>query len=143
LGVREHPGESLLTTLSVVLYPTQRLLLLDNCEHLVGACARIAEALLQACPRLQLLATSREPLRVGAEVIWRVPALSLPKDGDQSSADLVTSEAVRLFVERAHAVRPGFALSEVNWAAIAEICRRLDGIPLAIELAAARTSVLT
>jgi predicted ATPase/DNA-binding XRE family transcriptional regulator len=142
LGVREQPGEALLTTLGVALRPTQRLLLLDNCEHLVEACARIAEALLGACPRLQLLVTSREPLRVGAEVIWRVPALTLPGSDPQPLAELAKSEAVRLFVERARAVRPGFALAEGNRAAAAEICRRLDGIPLAIELAAARVAAL-
>ena len=107
----------------------QMLVVLDNCEHLVGACARLAEGLLAACPNLRVLATSREPLHVAGEVDWRVPSLSLP-------------EAARLFAERASGVSSPFALSEENAAAVAEVCRRVDGIPLAIELAAARVGVL-
>jgi non-specific serine/threonine protein kinase len=143
LAVREQPGQPLLTTLITTLGATQRLLVLDNCEHLVEACARVVETLLQSCPRLHILATGREPLRVGAEVIWRVPPLTLPPDHPQPLAALAGSEAVRLFVERAAAVRAGFGLAPANAAAVAEICRRLDGIPLAIELAAARVSALT
>jgi non-specific serine/threonine protein kinase len=149
LAVREQPGQPLLTALITTIGATQRLLVLDNCEHLVEACARVVETLLQACPLLQILATSREPLRVGAEVIWRVPPLTLPPlltlppDDPPSLATLAGSEAVRLFVERAAAVQTGFRLATANAAAVTEICRRLDGIPLAIELAAARVSALT
>ena len=117
--------------------------MLDNCEHLLLGCAQLAEALLRACPGLRVLATSREPLRVGAEVIWRVPPLTLPGDATQPLAELARSEAVRLFIERAEAIRPSFAVTAANGAAVAEICRRLDGIPLAIELAAARVGALT
>jgi predicted ATPase/DNA-binding XRE family transcriptional regulator len=143
LGVRERPGEPFLTTLATALGPSRRLLVLDNCEHLVEACARVVEGLLQRCPKLRILATGREPLRIGAEVIWRVPSLTLPGGSSTSIPDLVESEAVRLFVERAGAVQPRFALTTSNAAAVAEICRRLDGIPLAIELGAARTGMLT
>jgi predicted ATPase/DNA-binding SARP family transcriptional activator len=104
-------------------------LVLDNCEHVVGACAGLVERLLTACPNLRVLATSREPLRVGGEVLWRVPSLS-PRD------------AIQLFAERAGSVSSRFRLSEENAAAVAEVCRRVDGIPLAIELAAARVRVL-
>jgi non-specific serine/threonine protein kinase len=142
LGVREQANEDLLTTLGIVLGPTYRLLVIDNCEHLVDACARVAETLLQTCPRLHLLVTSREPLQIGAEVIWRVPPLSLPKGDESGPPQLAASEAVRLFVDRAQALRPSLPLGESNHTAIAEICRRLDGIPLAIELAAARTTLL-
>jgi non-specific serine/threonine protein kinase len=142
LGVRERLGEPILTTVGRAQAAAQRLLVIDNCEHLVEACARVVESLLQACPRLHILATSREPLRVGPEVIWRVPALSLPEQNHWPLAVLTGSDAVRLFVERAAVVRPGFALTADNAAAVAEICRRLDGIPLAIELAAARARVL-
>jgi predicted ATPase len=143
VGVYEQPGEPLLTTLVRALGTSQRLLVLDNCEHLVEACAQVVEPLLQACPHLRILVTSREPLRVGAEVVWRVPTLALPDDHAQPLDAMARSEAVRLFVERATAVRPGFALSADNAGMVAEICRRLDGIPLAIELAAARVSALT
>ncbi|MDQ6822244.1 MAG: hypothetical protein M3076_18205 [Actinomycetota bacterium] len=107
----------------------QMLMVLDNCEHLIGACARLAEALLAACANLRLLATSREPLHVAGEVDWRVPSLS-PR------------EAERLFAERAAGVSSRFALSDESAAAVGEVCRRVDGIPLAIELAAARVGVL-
>jgi non-specific serine/threonine protein kinase len=143
LGVRERLGEPILATVGRALATTQRLPVIDNCEHLVEACARVVETLLQACPRLHILATSREPLRVGPEVIWRVPALTLPEQNHPPLAVLARSEAVRLFVERAAVVRPGFALTAENAAPVAEICLRLDGIPLAIELAAARARVLT
>jgi non-specific serine/threonine protein kinase len=143
LGVREQGGEPVLSVLGTVVGTSHRLLILDNCEHLLGACARLAEALLLACPHLHVLVTSREPLRLGVEVVWRVPALMLPESDTQSVAEITKSEAVRLFVERAGAVRPGFAVTEGNADALAQICRRLDGIPLALELAAARASVLT
>ncbi|MEY2420977.1 MAG: hypothetical protein QOI95_1044 [Acidimicrobiaceae bacterium] len=114
------------------------LLVLDNCEHLIAVCAELTETLLRACPSLTIVATSREPLGVAGEVTWRVPSLGLPDD-DTS----LRSEAMQLFEDRARHARPGFQITDGNFAAVAEICRRLDGIPLAIELAAARVRVLS
>ena len=143
LRVREEPGRPILITLSEYLQPRHLLLVLDNCEHLVGACAELAQALLRACPHLQILATSREPLRIGGETTWRVPSLSLP---DLLRLPLVESlaeyEAVRLFTDRAEVVLPGFLVTDQNALAVAQVCHRLDGIPLAIELAATRVKVL-
>lgn len=122
----------------------EQLLLLDNCEHLVEPVAHLVEALLRHCPRLKVLATSREPLRVPGEVTWRVPSLSLPKLIDRSLADEpLEAEAVRLFSARAAQAAPGFELDDDNAVAVAALCHRLDGMPLAIELAAARVSVMT
>ena len=122
----------------------EQLLLLDNCEHLVEPVAHLVEALLRLCPRLTVLATSREPLRVPGEVTWRVPSLSLPKLIDRSLSDeSLEAESVRLFAARAGQAAPGFELDDDNAIAIATLCHRLDGMPLAIELAAARVSVLT
>jgi predicted ATPase/DNA-binding SARP family transcriptional activator len=119
------------------------LLVLDNCEHLLDACARLAAAVLRACPDVVVLATSREPLRVGGEVTWRTPSLALPDLQDLPSLDrLAELESVRLFVERARDAAPGFVLDERTAPAVAEICVRLDGMPLALELAAARSSAL-
>lgn len=137
-------GQTAQRVLNEHLRDKSLLLILDNCEHLVAACAELAERLLQAAPGLRLLATSREPLGVAGENSYPVPALTVPDAGQRATPDtLVQSEAVRLFVERAAAVRPDFALTEGNAAAVAQICRRLDGIPLALELAAARTRALT
>ena len=120
------------------------LLILDNCEHLIGACAVLAEHLLGACPGLRILATSREPLRVPGEVTWRVPSLALPtRSGSVEPAELAGYESIRLFCERASDVAAGFALSEDNAGSVAEICLRLDGMPLALELAAARVGALS
>lgn len=119
---------------------TPSLLVLDNCEHLVDACAELADRMLRDCPGLSILATSREALGVRGERAWLVPPLTVP-DG-RTDADPGTSEAARLFVERARDVAPGFQLAPENSPAVMEICRRLDGIPLAIELAAARVKVL-
>jgi predicted ATPase/DNA-binding SARP family transcriptional activator len=113
------------------------LLVLDNCEHLVDAAARLADAVLAACPGVRVLATSREPLGVAGETLWPVPPLESPPAGVDAAAAPAYA-AVRLFLDRAAAVRPDFALDEGNVAAVAQICRRLDGMPLAIELAAAR-----
>ncbi|HEV7562080.1 MAG TPA: BTAD domain-containing putative transcriptional regulator [Solirubrobacterales bacterium] len=122
----------------------EQLLLLDNCEHLVGAVAHLVEALLRQCPRLTVLATSREPLRVPGEVTWRVPSLSLPQlSGDPDSPPALEAESVRLFSARAEQAAPGFEADGDNAAAIATLCHRLDGMPLAIELAAARVGLLT
>jgi non-specific serine/threonine protein kinase len=111
----------------------------DNCEHLLDACAHLAAALLGASRSLTVLTTSREPLRLGGELAWRVPSLSAPDEAATVAPEnVMRAEAVRLFVARAELARPGFAVTSANVAAVAEVCRRLDGIPLAIELAAAR-----
>jgi predicted ATPase len=147
VGVREEPGRPLAATLTDALKPQRRLLVLDNCEHLLDACARLADALLRACPRVTVLATSREALGIAGEVVWRVPSLPLPelREGDDAPpvAALARNEAVRLFVDRALLVQPAFAVTPHNAAAVAQVCARLDGIPLALELAAARVRVLT
>jgi non-specific serine/threonine protein kinase len=144
LGVREQPNRALTETLRDYLRPRQILLILDNCEHLVAACATLADALLRACPGLKMLATSRQSLGVNGEAIWPVPPLSIPNAiGSSPAEELIRFEAARLFIERASAVRPRFALTEQNAPVVAQICRRLDGIPLAIELAAARLKALS
>jgi predicted ATPase/DNA-binding XRE family transcriptional regulator len=146
LGVMPHPREDLLATLTAALRSRRLLLVLDNCEHLAAACAVMAETLLRACPGLVVLATSREPLGAGGETIWRVPPLQLPAAGHAIGGAvqaLARGEAVRLFAERAAAVRQGFAITSENASAVARICRLLDGLPLAIELAAARARALT
>ncbi len=147
LTVREASGRSLLEALIDYLRYKSLLLVLDNCEHLIEACAQLTDNLLHACPNLKILASSREALGIAGEVAFRVPSLSLPpasfKVGSNSLADLEQSEAVRLFVERAQAVSPAFYLEKKNAPAVAQICRRLDGIPLALELAAARVRVLS
>src|SRR5881392_1598578 len=145
LGVRRDGIRSAGDALLEALRDWEALLVLDNCEHLVDACARLAEALLRGCPRLRVMATSREALGISGERAWLVPALALPAveaGKPVTRAVAAASEAIRLFVERTQAVRPSFELREDNVAAIAHICRRLDGLPLAIELAAARARVL-
>jgi predicted ATPase/DNA-binding CsgD family transcriptional regulator len=144
LGVRERPGSSLTEALSDYLRTRKVLLILDNCEHLIDACAELAEAWLHSCPDLRVLATSREALGITGEIAWPVPSLSLPdlrRVPDLES--LPRYESARLFVERTAAVRPNFALTEQSAPAVAQVCYRLDGIPLALELAAARTKVLS
>jgi predicted ATPase/DNA-binding SARP family transcriptional activator len=144
LGLGEAPGSSITETLTAYLRSKQLLLLLDNCEHLVDDCAQLAHALLVACPGLRILATSREPLHVAGEVTWLVQPLSLPNLEQLPSPDeLAKVEAVRLFIERARNPLPSFALDEHNAMPVAQICCWLDGIPLAIELAAARIPVLS
>ena len=130
-------GRPRLATLTDALRARHLLLLLDNCEHVVEACAQLAEGLLRACPKLKVLATSREALRIAAETTYRVPSLTFP-EGVDDEARIIQYEAVRLFVDRAVFVAPNFAVTNMNAPAVAQICRRLDGIPLAIELAAAR-----
>jgi predicted ATPase/DNA-binding CsgD family transcriptional regulator len=137
-GVRQAGPRPIMELLLDALSSDPVLLLLDNCEHLLDACAASCEALLRARPRLGVLATSREPLRIPGEVVWRVPPLTLP---DRPSA--TDGEAIRLFVDRARAVQPSFSLSSANSPATSEICRNLDGIPLAIELAAAWVKTLS
>jgi len=143
LGLREEPGRPLLATILGALGSRQMLLVLDNCEQLVAACAEMAVALLQGCPHLQLLATSRERLGIRGETTYRVPSLALPTAGQQPTvAELGQYAAVQLFVERARACQPAFTLGADNAGVVAQICARLDGIPLAIELAAARIGSL-
>jgi predicted ATPase/DNA-binding NarL/FixJ family response regulator len=146
LRVREAPGRSLTEMLVEHLNRPRNntLLVLDNCEHLIDACAALADTLLHACPNLKVLATSREALGVAGERSWLVPSLSLP-DPDRLPPleELGRYEAVRLFLERAVAVAARFELTEENASAVARVCRRLDGMPLAIELAAARVRVLS
>jgi len=142
--VREAAGRSLLDLLVDYLQPKSLLLVLDNCEHLVAASAQLTSALLRACPNLKILATSREALGVAGEVAYQVPPLSRPDPRRaQSLAQLNEFESVQLFVERGVHSQPRFALTDANAKAVAHICHRLDGIPLAIELAAARVKVLT
>src|SRR4029077_14231013 len=120
------------------------LLVLDNCEHVLPTCAALVSMLLRASPRLSILATSREPLRVSGEVVFRVPSLAIPDPEHHSgAAGLSDYEAVTLFVERAAAVAQGFELTDENADDIARICFRLDGLPLALELAAGRVGALT
>ena len=142
LQVRQRGPDSGPAELAAAIGPRELLLVLDNCEHLIRSCAEVADGLLRACPQLRILATSREPLGVPGEVTWRVPSLPFPA-GQVPPEDLGRFEAVRLFAERARLARPRFALTEDNAAAVAEICARLDGIPLAIELAAARARVFS
>jgi predicted ATPase/DNA-binding CsgD family transcriptional regulator len=141
LGVRDEPDRALGDTLADALRSRELLLVLDTCEHLVDACARLVSHLLASCRGVRVIATSREPLRVRGETVWRVPPLELPAAGPGAPA--VLGEAVQLFADRATAVRPGFALTAENAPAVAELCRTLDGIPLAIELAAARIRALS
>jgi hypothetical protein len=144
LQVRQRGPDSGPAELAAAIGTSELLLILDNCEHVIGSCAEVSDGLLRACPRLRILATSREPLGVPGEVTWRVPSLPFPADPPQASpGDLGRFEAVRLFAERARLARPRFTLTEDNAAAAAEICARLDGVPLAIELAAARARVFS
>ena len=142
LGVQERPGESVLDTLVDEFRSKQALIVLDNCEHLLGAVALLVEDLLLSCPKLRLLATSREALGVPGEIGRPVPPLSLPDPGTTTVEELEGYGAVRLFVERALYRPAAFALTPENAGAVAEVCRQLEGIPLAIELAAARVGVL-
>jgi predicted ATPase/class 3 adenylate cyclase/DNA-binding CsgD family transcriptional regulator len=131
LGLPDQPGRSTMDILLRFIGDRKMLLLLDNCEHLLDACGQIVDELLNVCAGLTILSTSREPIGVAGELIWRVPSLSL------------SDEAIALFVDRARRVRPDFNVSDDNTELVAEICRRLDGMPLAIELASARVRALT
>ena len=143
LSVQEMPGQGLIETIVATLRRRRLLLVLDNCEHLLGACAHVVAELLAGCPEIRVLATSREPLGLEAERVWRVPPLAVPEQPDGvDPEELIAFPAVALFVARAREAQPAFALSEFLAHDVAEICRRLDGIPLAIELAAARVEVL-
>ena len=143
LEIQEQSGRPLRQTLVDALRSRRLLLVLDNCEHLVQACAELTEVLLRACPDLRVLATSRQALRIGGEVAWRVPSLGVPSPSPGLSCEeLSQTGAGQLFADRARGTLPGFAVSVHNASCIAQICRRLDGIPLALELAAARVPTL-
>jgi predicted ATPase/class 3 adenylate cyclase len=143
LGVKEEGGRPVVEALEKFVGDRRLLVVLDNCEHLVQACAELATALLRAGAAVKILASSREPLHVTGEAIFPVPPLAVPDAESVSLEALGRYAATRLFAERAAAVQPGFALSEANAPAVAAICRRLDGIPLALELAAARVRALS
>lgn len=153
LQIREAPDASLLSTLQEALASKTLMLMLDNCEHLLDSCAVLADALLKQCPRLRILATSRQALGLTGEVVWKVPSLSTPALADLASrraapwkdsiALLSEYEAVQLFVVRAQEAAPDFCMTSRNAETIARICAHLDGLPLAIELAAARIRALS
>ena len=143
-GIREEQDRPLMATLAEALRARQLLIVLDTCEHIVDGCAELVQQLLASCPSLRVVATSREPLRVRGETVWRVPPLSVPAGLDpESLGDLARHEALQLFAERASAARSGFALGSDNAEAVARLCLTLDGMPLAIELAAARVRALS
>jgi predicted ATPase/class 3 adenylate cyclase len=144
LGVKEDPGRPLLEALLRFVKECELFLILDNCEHLLQTCAGLATQLLQAGPQLRILATSREPLRVAGETTYAVPALAVPEPSQTFVlADLERIEAASLFMDRARCAQPSLQLTQQNAAAVASICRRLDGIPLALELAAARVRAIS
>ena len=143
LQVREEPGRLMLDTLVEAVGDRYLLVVLDNAEHVLGAAAKLADALMRSCPRACLLVTSREPLGVSGERVFRVPSLAVPPADLTAPGRLAAFESVQLFTERAVMYRRGFALDQANAAAVAAVCVRLDGIPLAIELAAARLGSLS
>jgi len=144
LGIREELGKPIVQTLTEYLWDQRLLLLLDNCEHLLDGCAALVDAVLRQCPQVTLLASSREALRIGGEQAYRVPSLSLPDPNQANTPAAVTPfEAVQLFLARAQLVCPDFQVTDQNSKTLASICRQLDGIPLAIELAAARVRSLS
>ena len=141
--LRELPGIPLIDTATDYLRGKQLLLVLDNCEHLIETCAQLSEHFLQACPKLKILTSSREALGIDGETVYRVPSLSLPSAQGGRSKSLMDYEATRLFSERAIKANPQFTLTTGNAPYVIQICERLDGIPLAIELAAARVKLFT
>ncbi|WP_213957818.1 tetratricopeptide repeat protein [Variovorax sp. dw_954] len=144
LGITEQSGKDLMETVAEWLASRQLLLLLDNAEHLLEACARLADTLLRRCAGLTLLVTSRERLGIEGELTYRVPSLSVPQaQSDATSEDVLSCEAARLFIDRARLQRPDFEVAAKNAAALASICRRLDGIALAIELVAPQVRVMS
>jgi non-specific serine/threonine protein kinase len=143
LSIKQRAGSEILSALVEDIAARRMLLILDNCEHLIGGVVTMTDEILRRCPNIKVLATSREALGIPGEALLPVPSMSLPTgDGGADPATMADSDAVRLFVDRAAAVLPGFALGPANADAIAQICRRLDGIPLAVELAAARVRSL-
>jgi len=143
LGITSQAGRPALESLIDALAPQRMLIVLDNCEHLIGACAKLADAVLRRCPGAHLLTTSREPLGIGGETIYRVPSLSLPASDDGGMPALEGSDAVAMFVERARSQGVGLAADKETSDLVVSTCRRLDGMPLAIELAAARLRSLS
>jgi predicted ATPase/DNA-binding XRE family transcriptional regulator len=144
IAVRETAGRDLTSVVVAALRARRLLLILDNCEHLIDQCAKFADTVLRRCPQIHVLATSREALGIGGEVSWPVPSLAVPEaDAIPSPAELSLNEAVGLFAERARLVRHGFTVTNQNAAPIVQICQQLDGIPLALELAAARLKGLS
>ena len=143
LGLREEGGKPLLEVIVQHLQPRSLLLVIDNCEHVLKAVTRLVDWLLRQAPHLTVLATSRAPLEVPGELPWRVPSLSLPPHGLADAERLIGYDGIRLFAERALRTQPDFRLDADTGGAVSQICRRLDGIPLAIELAAARMRLLT
>jgi predicted ATPase len=143
LRLAAQPGRPGLETLLDSLAPQDVLIVLDNCEHLIGGCAKTAEAIMRRCPKVHLLATSREPLGIGGERIYRVPSLSLPGPGEAGPPAPGSSDAVALFADRARAHGVDFSVDEQAGPLVVSVCRRLDGMPLAIELAAARLRSLS
>ena len=144
LGIREEPHRPLLDTLQNYLSRRRLLLVLDNCEHVIGEARNVVVAILRGCPDIRILATSRESLGIGGEHIFRLPSLAVPPAGEATTAQWALGyDAVALFTDRALAGNIRFAITDENAAHVTEICRRLDGIPLAIELAAARVKVLS
>jgi predicted ATPase len=144
LGIPERVDCTLTEALSDALRRQHLLLVLDNCEHLLGACRQLIETLLHTCSTLRILTTSREALTITGETVWLVPSLCVPDTYHLPPIEgLLTYEAVQLFIERARSVQPSFTLTQENALAVVQVCRRLDGIPLATELAAARIRVLS
>ncbi len=144
LGVREEPGRTLVQTLTDYLQPKELLLLLDNCEHLLDACAHLIQSLLRHCARLKVVATSREGLNIDGETTYRIPSMSMPDPKEKATPESLSGyESVRLFEERAKAALPSFQITDQNASPVAQLCIRLDGIPLAIELAAARVKAMS
>jgi predicted ATPase/DNA-binding SARP family transcriptional activator len=143
LGVKPPPGVSVREGVVSAVGNENLLLVLDNCEHLVSSCTDLCRVLLQSCAGLCLIATSRQPIGVDGEVLYRVPSLGLPAPGVSTLSDIAGEDSVRFFVQRAQAQQPSFRLDESNAAVVSAICRRLDGIPLALELGAARLRVLS
>jgi predicted ATPase len=143
LGIREQAGRPTLELLLEVLRGQNVLIVLDNCEHVVDTCAKLADLVERGCPRVYLLVTSREPLGIDGERVYRLRPLSLPPQDAASAGDLAGSDAVELFAERARSHDSGFVLEDSTAGLVASICRRLDGVPFAIELAAARLSAMS
>jgi predicted ATPase/class 3 adenylate cyclase len=143
IGIRDEPRRAVLDSLVDALLDRRLLVVLDNCEHVIEGSTATADALLRRCPGVKIMATSRQPLGLDGEVLFRVPSLSLPTRSDPGVADLMRTEAVQLLVDRARAHDRGFAVDETNATHVARLCRRLDGIPLAVELAASRLRTLS
>lgn len=146
IGVQQVPNRPLLDTLLGYLESKALLLILDNCEHVITEARTVAQTLLRGCPQLKILATAREPLRIAGERVYRMPSLSMPPAEDEpglAAREAAGYDAIMLFADRARAINYRFALTDQNVPVVTAICRRLDGIPLAIELAAARTNVLS